>query len=430
MELNESLNASTQLFAEHYSLLGGTATIVVVIFIILVIITGNFLTILAVAKERRLQQLQNWFIVSLAVSDLLVGLLIMPLSLTYELLDLWVLPEILCELWLALDVLFVTASILNLCVISLDRYWSVVDPISYMHKRTKKRVGVMIAAAWIVALLISFPPLVGWKEPLKDQLCAVSERLDYVLYSSCGSFFIPSILLMIVYVRIYQVTHRRAKHLLGKSSVGVAKDLTVPPVTERKTSNCELLTTADKQKIIEMKLVQRTKLSANIEAVKNGKILPQTLMITENREISGDLSEEKSGLLEESEETKCTLAPAAPNGVVTSVSTTGLENVSKKVISRKQMIKKREARATAILGFILFGFIGCWLPFFTLYVWGAIPQFKQKYPVSEEVFDVFFWLGYCNSAFNPIIYALINSEFRKAFKKLLYPKKSLRTYRL
>ena len=107
-----------------------TVATVAVTIIIVGIVFGNGLVIVAIAADRRLKGVQNWFVASLAVSDLLVGLFIMPLSLGAELMGYWPFGDVLCQLWLSTDVLLCTASILNLCLISLDRYWSITRTIS------------------------------------------------------------------------------------------------------------------------------------------------------------------------------------------------------------------------------------------------------------------------------------------------------------
>jgi len=100
--------------------------------IMLAIVVGNSLVVVAIAVDRRLKGVQHWFIGSLAVSDLLVGLFIMPFSLATELMGYWAFGDVICQLWLSTDVLLCTASILNLCLISLDRYWSITRPIDYV----------------------------------------------------------------------------------------------------------------------------------------------------------------------------------------------------------------------------------------------------------------------------------------------------------
>ena len=112
-------------YPSGYSMTHIAISAVVVTAIMLVIILGNVLVVVAVALERSLSGTQNWFIASLAVSDILVGLFIMPLSLTNELLGYWPFGSVLCDLWLSTDVLLCTASILNLVLISVDRYCSI-----------------------------------------------------------------------------------------------------------------------------------------------------------------------------------------------------------------------------------------------------------------------------------------------------------------
>ena len=133
--------------------------------VMLVIVLGNVLVVAAVAVERSLAGTQNWFIASLAVSDILVGLFIMPLSLTTELLGYWPFGSVLCDLWLSTDVLLCTASILNLVLISVDRYCSITRAVSYAQFRTRRRATGMIAVVWVLSAVICFPPLVGWKRP-------------------------------------------------------------------------------------------------------------------------------------------------------------------------------------------------------------------------------------------------------------------------
>ena len=130
----------------------------------IVIVVGNLLVVIAIATENNLTSVQNWFIASLAAADLLIGLMIMPFSLAYELMGYWMFGEIWCEIHSASDVFLCTSSIMNICLISLDRYWSITRAIDYLNARTPSRVAIMIGAVWILSGLISIPPLLGWKK--------------------------------------------------------------------------------------------------------------------------------------------------------------------------------------------------------------------------------------------------------------------------
>lgn len=83
---------------------------------------------------------------------------------------------------------------------------------------------------------------------------------------------------------------------------------------------------------------------------------------------------------------------------------------------KRRLAKARERRATLILGLIMAAFILAWLPFFVLYVLEAL---CRSCIIEHTGFATAFWLGYCNSALNPIIYTIFNRDFRRAFKKIL-----------
>jgi len=134
-------------------------------FMMIVVVIGNMLVIIAIATEKTLKNMQNWFIASLAVADFFVGLLIMPFSLANELMGYWIFGSIWCSIHSALDVLLCTSSIMNICLISLDRYWSITQAVDYLKKRTPVRTAVMITMVWVLSGLISIPPLLGWRDP-------------------------------------------------------------------------------------------------------------------------------------------------------------------------------------------------------------------------------------------------------------------------
>lgn len=76
---------------------------------------------------------------------------------------------------------------------------------------------------------------------------------------------------------------------------------------------------------------------------------------------------------------------------------------------------RMETKAAKTLGIIVGGFIVCWLPFFTMYLVRAFCPTC----IQPTLFSVMFWLGYCNSAINPMIYALFSKDFRFAFKRII-----------
>lgn len=178
-------------------------------------VIGNVLIILAVWKYRRLRTVTNCFVVSLASADLLVSILVLPLNITVEVTGQWLFSGLLCDLWVSCDVLLCTASILNLCCISLDRYFAITKPLLYSTRRSKRLAIFMVGVAWGLAAIITCPPIFGWKEEGRDLAngCALTRDPGYIIYSASGSFFIPLFVMLFVYARIYHVARKREKRL-------------------------------------------------------------------------------------------------------------------------------------------------------------------------------------------------------------------------
>uniref|UniRef100_A0A4W3JLB3 G-protein coupled receptors family 1 profile domain-containing protein n=1 Tax=Callorhinchus milii TaxID=7868 RepID=A0A4W3JLB3_CALMI len=197
---------------------------------------GNTLVCAAVIKFRHLRsKVTNFFVVSLAISDLLVAALVMPWKAITEVAGYWPFGDF-CEVWVAFDIMCSTASILNLCVISMDRYWAIASPFRYERKMTQRVAFMMIGLAWWLSILISFIPVqLSWhrsdvllSEP-NTSLGAVDQggchfRLNrtYAISSSLISFYIPVAIMIITYTRIFPVGHaliRQETKLLKTLSV-------------------------------------------------------------------------------------------------------------------------------------------------------------------------------------------------------------------
>ncbi|KAL0994691.1 hypothetical protein UPYG_G00125860 [Umbra pygmaea] len=172
--------------------------------------------------ERHLRIPTNYFIINLAIADLLLSTTVLPVSATLEILDYWVFGRIFCDIWAAVDVLCCTASIMSLCAISIDRYIGVRYPLQYPCIVTKKRALLAMIGVWILATVISIGPLFGWKQPPSndDTICPITEEPFYALFSSLGSFYIPLAVILCMYCQVYVVAKRTTKNL----EAGVMKE--------------------------------------------------------------------------------------------------------------------------------------------------------------------------------------------------------------
>lgn len=140
------------------------------------------------------------FILSLAVADIAVGLVVMPISSAYVLTGKWRFGLVVCQFWLSADYLASTASILNLIVLSLDRYWSISRPLEYLRKRSKKRALIVITIVWLGSFLW-IVPIVGWhkffNEGVRKQPSDVCEVCKFNQhYCFCYILFCFSLLLL------------------------------------------------------------------------------------------------------------------------------------------------------------------------------------------------------------------------------------------
>lgn len=124
-------------------------------------------------------------------------------------------------MWISFDVLCCTSSILHLVCIALDRYWAVTR-IDYVRNRSARTILIMISLSWIVGILISVPPLFGWKETAADPdlsgICQISQDLGYTVFSTFGAFYLPLLVMIIIYIKIYDAAKSRIRKKRFKKS--------------------------------------------------------------------------------------------------------------------------------------------------------------------------------------------------------------------
>ncbi|TWW54974.1 alpha-2Db adrenergic receptor [Takifugu rubripes] len=381
-----------------------TALIVLVVVVIVsVTIVGNVLVIVAVLTSRALRAPQNLFLVSLASADILVATLVIPFSLSNEVMGYWYFGSTWCAFYLALDVLFCTSSIVHLCAISLDRYWSVTKAVSYNLKRTPKRIKGMIAVVWIISAVISFPPLLLTKHD--ERKCLLTDETWYILSSCVVSFFAPGLIMILVYFKIYKVAKQRS------STVFVAKN-----GLERQPSQSE--TCFVRKDGFEME--SPSSQSSGTPQQRQGELddidLEESCGASDTKARTHRFSKRRK--VEGSENCppqNCRMSWASSRA-------SQLYPEQKNPGGRQQMNKTkvaqmREKRFTFVLAVVMGVFVLCWFPFFFTYTLHAIC--RDRCYIPGALFNLFFWIGYCNSSVNPIIYTIFNRDFRKSFKKII-----------
>ncbi|KAM3726934.1 Tyramine receptor [Dirofilaria immitis] len=451
-------------------------------------IVANILVFVVLYKNPHLQTVPNLLVANLAFSDLCLGIIVLPLSSIYAIANEWLFTSTVCIVFVSADILCSTASIWNLSIVGLDRYWAITTPMAYMAKRNKRTAAFLILSVWLSSALISLAPLFGWRQIAErgnlikvngTWQCVFLDLPSYTIYSATGSFFIPLIIMFFVYYKIYQTfaKHRARQlyrqqvikkhiestilhdlsHVLPADDNKFAKEMEENEETEvNSTRNickrqhvqsickeCEECTneTANESSSREAQIIQidalnqessKRNVMQDTESHKHQKRASgtvgtaRTVITTNNTTVVSENNIKKGKKL-----TKCRHCGKteirkmhliqSPN----TVSDTKVTYEKRRHQSKRQKIASqnkpkiistaKERRGVKVFGIILGCFAICWTPFFIMYV---VVQFCSSCKVDPHIWMFITWLGYSNSAMNPIIYTVFNHDYQNALKGL------------
>ncbi|XP_061409995.1 trace amine-associated receptor 4-like [Lethenteron reissneri] len=201
-----------------------TANIIFIAMIFSMVLNflGNMTIITAISYFKQLQVLPNTFTFSLAVADIMVGVVVMPFYMTQCVYDCWFYSHAFCKVHHFLDAFISTASTMHLCCIAYDRYLAICDPMHYRERFTWKTAALLLAAAWLGSLLYVVPVMLGWivigiEDMMASRTCP-DNCVFYMnkVFSSCGAFFsfvVPMTIMTLAYVKIYRVARKQARSI-------------------------------------------------------------------------------------------------------------------------------------------------------------------------------------------------------------------------
>ncbi|XP_048509142.1 5-hydroxytryptamine receptor 2A [Athalia rosae] len=402
---------------------------------------GNILVCLAVGLDRRLHNVTNYFLLSLAVADLLVSLFVMPLGAIPGFLGYWPFGIAWCNVYVTCDVLACSASIMHMCFISLGRYLGIRNPLRTRHISTKRLVGFKIAAVWLLAMLVSSSiTVLGLINPRnimpEPGLCVINNRAFFV-FGSMIAFYIPMIVMVATYALTVQLLRKKARFVAEHPEGDQFRRLGGRFGTSKASRN---LTTSRSSTSLSNRHLWRTSGGSSVLHsdrnlnINNSSSQPQLNFPSMNGNPDAPRRSElgiTGGMRETGKVDQGTQTPESIGRETRNLKLRTLKlqlNVTPNTLNLRFLAgrtKRRslaanavanEQKASKVLGLVFFTFVLCWAPFFLLNIFfAACPRCS----VPGHVVDTCLWLGYVSSTINPVIYTVFNRTFRAAFIRLL-----------
>ncbi|XP_040282623.1 gastrin/cholecystokinin type B receptor isoform X1 [Bufo bufo] len=336
--------------------------------IFLLSVFGNTLIIIVLVMNKRLRTITNCFLLSLAVSDIMVSLLCMPFTLIPNLLGNFIFGEVICKTAAYFMGISVSVSTFNLVAIAIERYSAICNPLKSRVWQTRSHAYKVIAATWILSIVIMIPYLVynklvsftmaGNQEGYQCRLKWPNDQVQQAWYVILLTvlFFIPGVVMIVAYGLISHELYRGIQ--------------------------------------FEMDLNKEAK------AIKNGVSVAISTSATNCDESDGCYIQvnKRRNTMEMS-----TLTPDA----CTKMDRARINNSEAKLIAKKRVIR--------MLIVIVAMFFICWMPVYVANTWKAFDEKSAYNMLSGAPISFIHLLSYTSACVNPIIYCFMNKRFRKAF---------------
>ncbi|XP_066278154.1 5-hydroxytryptamine receptor 1D-like [Branchiostoma lanceolatum] len=200
--------------------------LVAMIIVEVVALFSNVSVLIVVIKTPTLHTLTLLFVLNLCTTDLLHSLFVTPFFLASSGQGAWTYGEVACDVTGFLDSLFAYSSIATVCVISVERYYSIVRPMVHAAHMTLVTALSVIAFIWVQAICFAVAPLVGWNHyvfDLRQVQCtydwiAHGAGKSYVIVISCWYFYIPACIVLVMYSCIYSAAMKASRQVLPQPS--------------------------------------------------------------------------------------------------------------------------------------------------------------------------------------------------------------------
>ncbi|XP_035257005.1 octopamine receptor 1 [Anguilla anguilla] len=374
---------------------------VLIVLMCLGAVTGNILVILIVAATKTFHSVTSVLIINLAISDLLVGIGVMPFVAVSVMNDAWVSCEDLCLYVGYTSSVYCTASVLTLAAIALDRYRSIIDCLRYSSQCTLCRKGAAVLWIWLQAMVTSCPPLLGWSEmdyvgPMYICTFKWSSSPSYTVFMSVLCFLLPAAVILFCYVRIVKVArgHARRIHDLEdhlQRSRGLPAGSGAPGPTPAHLQPHPFWDMPTSSRLVYY-LSGRIVPEAHLDRSHPGAVLPD-----QSCSVTGTLNTGGGRL----------------RSLLTQLQASGPQH------NHHQQGSQQHHGVVRLL-VVIAAFFLCWTPFVGVMLVQAVETAlsRPSSVIPPDVVTFAYWLLLLNSDINPLLYALLSKRFQGALKSL------------
>ncbi|XP_020493338.2 histamine H3 receptor [Labrus bergylta] len=338
---------------------------VMMVTLVVLIVLGNALVILAFKVDKSLRKQCNYYFLNLAICDFLVGAFCIPVYIPYILTGRWTLGRGLCKLWLVMDYLLCSASVFNIVLISYDRFLSVTRAVSYRARQSMThRAIIKMIAVWLLAFVLYGPAIIFWelvvgRSRVPKDECFAEFYYSWYFLLSASMLEFFSPFISVAFFYLSIYLSIRRRRLHSREAQPQLQ-LSKPACAQGEG------VPLSHNMGFGMKLAVRGSIHSQTSSPSLGKFDPSTSRAAQPSRLSRD---------------------------------------------------KKIAKSLAVIVSV---FAICWAPYTLLMIIRAACRGRC---IQHHWYEVTFWLLWLNSAINPFLYPLCHSSFRRAFSKILCPKR-------